>query len=318
MVRLLNEERSKKGGGYGGISVELRDAAKKGDLEAVKVLPSNDAQSRPKARGKMALAYAAENGHAKVVEFLIRSGSPVDERDQRGRTALMHATGKHQSATVAILLAHGASLNVRDTAGWTPLCLALMMKSTDIAVSLIDAGVGCQAVNDKGDHALVIAVWLGNQEVVQTLLDRSVPVDGQTAYKALATAIHWKHLRIVQSLLHSRPDAAREGERHLSLFLKQTLSAEGERHERQRGETKLALMEIAAPPTDAELADLVRILKKHLPESLSWLREHGMDVNPKGREARGAFVKTILREDVSLPARIAQVLQEAMNKPNVP
>lgn len=300
------------------MSAELRDAAKRGDLEAVKVLLGNNIQSRPKARGKTALAYAAENGHAEVVEFLIRSGVPVDERDQRRRTALMHAIGKRQSGTVAILLAHGASMNVRDTAGWTPLYLALMTKSTDIAVSLIDAGAGCQAVDYNGDHALVIAAWLGNQEVVQTLLDSSDPVDGQTAYKALSTAIHWRHLRIVQSLLQSRPDAVREGGRHLSRWLEQTLSAEGQRHERQRGETRLALMEIAAPPTDAELADLVRSLKKHLPESLSWLREHGMDVNPKGREAREAFVKTMLREDVSLPARIAQVVQEAMNKPNVP
>ena len=226
----------------------------------------------------------------------------------------MHAVEKRQAGTVAALLAHGASVNVRDTAGWTPLYLALMKKSNDIALSLINAGADCQTINDKGDHAVVIAAWLGNQEVVQTVLDKGIPVDGQTAYKALATAIQGKHLRIVQSLLRHRPDAVREDGRHLSRWLEQTLSAEGERQERQQHEMRLALMEIVAPPTDAELTKIVLSLKRQFPATLVWLSEHGLDVNPKSREAREAFVKTMLRENVSLPARIAQVVQEAMNK----
>lgn len=193
-----------------------------------------------------------------------------------------------------------------------------MKKSTDIALLLIHAGADCQIINDKGDHALVIAAWLGNREIVQTLLDRGVPMDGQTARRVLATAINGQHLRIVQSVLLSRPDAAREGGRNLSRWLKQTLSAEGEEYEMQRQEMRLALMEIVAPPTDAELAKTVRSLKRDYPETLAWLSEHAMDVNPKGREAREAFVKTVLRENASLPMRIAQVVQKAMTEPDKP
>ncbi len=300
------------------MSTELREAAKKGDLNAVQFLLGKDVQSGLKSGGKTALSYAAENGHTDVVAFLIQSSSPVDERDRRGRTALMHAIEKRRASVVASLLAHGASANITDSAGWTPLYQALMKKSTNIALALIDAGADCQAINDKGDHALVIAAWLGNRDIVQTLLDRGVPIDGQAAYQALATAINGQHLRIVQALLRSRPDAAREGGRHLSRWLKQTLSAEGQEYEMQRQEMRLGLMEIVALPTDAELAKTVRSLKRDYPETLVWLSEHGVDVNPKGREAREAFVKTVLRENASLPTRIAQAVQRAMTEPDLP
>jgi ankyrin repeat protein len=103
----------------------LIDAAKGGDLEAVKDLLHRgaevDAQSE---KGKTALHYAAANGHVEVVKLLLANGAQVDARDHEWRTPLMLAAIYGCNHTVQALLSAGADTHARTLAGNSALVYA--------------------------------------------------------------------------------------------------------------------------------------------------------------------------------------------------
>ena len=61
-----------------------------------------------------AMYAAARNGHAEVVEYLLRQGAAVDAKGVFGATALHWAAFNGHRSTVELLLARGARLDLRD------------------------------------------------------------------------------------------------------------------------------------------------------------------------------------------------------------
>jgi ankyrin repeat protein len=61
-----------------------------------------------------AMYAAARNGHAEVVEYLLRHGAVIDAKGVFGATALHWAAFNGHRRTVDLLLARGARLDIRD------------------------------------------------------------------------------------------------------------------------------------------------------------------------------------------------------------
>ena len=82
---------------------DIHEAAKTGKVEALERL-AIDWQNVDKkdGEGKTALAYACENGHEKVVRYLIAKGADLDLLSA-GKTPIKHALAKKQHAVAALL-----------------------------------------------------------------------------------------------------------------------------------------------------------------------------------------------------------------------
>lgn len=65
------------------------------------------------------LHAAAQNGACNAMEWLLRRGAQVNERDAEGNTALIQATISNSKAAVKLLLNYGADIRLRDTTGKT-------------------------------------------------------------------------------------------------------------------------------------------------------------------------------------------------------
>ncbi|MCA1567480.1 MAG: ankyrin repeat domain-containing protein [Acidobacteria bacterium] len=91
-------------------SEQLFDAARKGDVAAVRVLLDRGADVNAKFRyGATALSYAADRGHLEVVKLLIERKADLNVKDTfYGATPIIWAAQKGYEKIVEVLLAGGA------------------------------------------------------------------------------------------------------------------------------------------------------------------------------------------------------------------
>ena len=80
--------------------------------------------------GWTALAMAAYNNHADIVDVLLRQGADTNAKDGDGLTPFQIAAKKGYAKTMEAFLYHGADPNMRDEKGKTPLLLVLTNSST--------------------------------------------------------------------------------------------------------------------------------------------------------------------------------------------
>ena len=118
----------------------LMDAAKSGNVEAVKDLLNRGADLEAKSeKNKTALHYAAANGYVEIVNLLLAQGAAVDARDKDWHTPLMLAAIYGCNRTVQSLVTNGADVSAKTLVGNTamiyaennnhPLALAILKKA---------------------------------------------------------------------------------------------------------------------------------------------------------------------------------------------
>jgi len=86
----------------------IHDGATRGDLQAVKAAIAADpavVDAEKPPNKKTALHYAAQNGHAEVVAFLLDKGADVNRPNIAGEAPLHYAVGLPDPAVVNLLLA---------------------------------------------------------------------------------------------------------------------------------------------------------------------------------------------------------------------
>ena len=94
----------------------LLDAAKKGNIEAVKQAIDDGADLNTKGRyGATPLQDAAFRGHQEIVELLIVEGANV--KSENGVTPLHTAALNGHKEVVELLIAAGADVNAKDGIG---------------------------------------------------------------------------------------------------------------------------------------------------------------------------------------------------------
>ena len=113
-------------------------AAYKGKLPFVKRLV--EAGADVNLYGWPPLIYASFNGHAAVVDYLLKKGAEVNATTANGSTALLFAARFGHLEVVELLLQNNADPNLANERGATAIDWALKTENTDIADLLRKAG----------------------------------------------------------------------------------------------------------------------------------------------------------------------------------
>lgn len=150
-------------------------------------------------RGYSLLMIAAREGHAQIVEYLLREKAQINTRNQMGETALMLAAFKGHLPLVQVLHKAGADLK---SSGWTALHYAAYEGHVAVCRYLLEHEVDVDARAPNGSTPLMLAARQGHQEAVKLLLwehadPKLVNQDGATA---LAWALKNKHLEVAKLL----------------------------------------------------------------------------------------------------------------------
>lgn len=167
----------------------LRDAAVKGDAQAVKLLLDRGADVNAKdSDGRTALTEAAFYGHAEVVKVLLAGGADIFAKKNDGQTVtamaaghkdiaemidremrLLEIAGKGDNKTLKEYLDKGVYVNVKDPAGRTPLIEATWYNHPETVKLLLDKGADPNAKKTDGVTPLAIAAGKGYNDIADML-----------------------------------------------------------------------------------------------------------------------------------------------------
>ncbi|MBN2891701.1 MAG: ankyrin repeat domain-containing protein [Bacteroidales bacterium] len=150
----------------------LKEAARKGNLPAVKILleagiPTEDETSNDETP----LMKAAYYGKLDVVNFLLEKGANIKAKDYRGNTALLHAAWSGHTNVVAELLKKGAKVNEKNKLNWNALMQACIEGHYGTAKLLLEKGSPTDEIDmEKGATALTLAKVSRSQKLIDLLV----------------------------------------------------------------------------------------------------------------------------------------------------
>jgi hypothetical protein len=198
--------------------IDLIDAARSGDLAGARELLKIGTNPNRVVSAGSAIAHAAGEGHAAMIELLLESGADIEGGDglsplacaarkghddvvrlliERGAdiegdtggpgTALFQASSEGHLSTVTLLLELGAAINAKTEKRATPLLIATSAGHLDVVAQLILAGADLDCTDRSGDTALHHAAYKGSGAIVEALVkagaNRAVTDKyGDTAY----------------------------------------------------------------------------------------------------------------------------------------
>jgi hypothetical protein len=183
------------------------DACESGDLARVKELAVAGLDPRGRHadvfydhRRRGALHYAATNGDADIIQYLLDSGCDPNSKDKNGVTPLHLAVST--SGALERLLAAKADPNIAEQSGRNPLHYAAQEASSDSAKILLEHGAKVDSADNLGFTPLHVAAEYGSTDVVEVLIKAGAkPMTKNTHGE---TPLDWaqsrKHPDIVQKL----------------------------------------------------------------------------------------------------------------------
>jgi ankyrin repeat protein len=161
--------------------LSLIDAAKNGDVEAVRALVKRGADvNAPAADGTTALHWASYRDAVETADLLIRAGARVDAANDLGATPLWMASMNGSLAMVRRLLEAGAHPNLSLLLGETPLMIASRSGNPDVVRQLVDKGAKVNTRGPRGQTALMWAVSQQHPDVVTVLLAHGADVHARS------------------------------------------------------------------------------------------------------------------------------------------
>jgi len=131
----------------------LHWAVRANDGETVALLLRSGANAAATNRyGVKPLTLAAINGHAGIIEQLIKAGADPNTATSEGETALLTASRTGSVDAVKALMAHGANVNAREQwLGETALMWAAAENHAAVVRTLVAAGADLNARSDVQD-----------------------------------------------------------------------------------------------------------------------------------------------------------------------
>jgi len=143
-------------------------AAENGHLRVVLFLIKYVSISCVNERGETALALAARHGHLEVATALIKNGAFVDARAADGTTPLFTAVEYNQEEVVAFLIEMRANVNIPDYHRNSILHVAASSGYVELALLLCRAGACANVLNDDNEAPIEVAK---TSEVCRLLLE---------------------------------------------------------------------------------------------------------------------------------------------------
>ncbi len=128
------------------------------------------------------LLKAAKKGDIEEVRLLLEKGADVNSRNMDGWTALMLAAWNGNTETVELLLDEGADVNSKSISGWTALMFAAANGCIKTAKFLIEKGAEVDEKYDNGETALLVAAWNGQIDIIKLLIEKGANVFGIPEY----------------------------------------------------------------------------------------------------------------------------------------
>eukprot|EP00116_Pleurobrachia_bachei_P004026 sb/3464288/ len=145
--------------------------------------------------------YAAQAGHAKIVEYLSEESAEVNAKNQYGWTPMDCAAAHGQTKCLIALLDSGAMVDPTDRAKTTPLHLAARNGHVDSVLYLMDNGANVRLTDDDGNNALELAIINSNKDVAETII-------GHKKWYASLENRHKDSDTPVKKLIRMMPDVA--------------------------------------------------------------------------------------------------------------
>lgn len=152
----------------------LMTAARLGHRELVELLIARKAAVvRRSPKGDTALMFASLKGHVGIAELLLEHGAQVNHD---GWTPLHYAAFEGRAEVIKFLLGKGAEIDARAPNGYTALMLAARGGHLEAARQLLYADPDLSAKGQDGETALAIAKGRKAEELVK-LLQRAGAVE---------------------------------------------------------------------------------------------------------------------------------------------
>ncbi len=122
-------------------------------------------------KNKTPLHFAAYNGHAEVLELLLKDGANVDERNANNSTPLHFAAQEGHVKAVELLLKHNADTSLQSdvNGGYTALHFAADEGHVEVVELLIEKGANIDARNNDGYKPIHLAAKEDHIEIVELL-----------------------------------------------------------------------------------------------------------------------------------------------------
>ncbi|XP_033631150.1 transient receptor potential cation channel subfamily A member 1-like [Asterias rubens] len=168
-------------------------------------LSTNDILEDTDNEGNSLLHAAAKNGHAKLVEFLLRNGASVDVQKNSGQTPLHLAAVMGFVDMAAMMIEYEATIEYQDDELMTPLHKASMFNRLPMVKLLLENGAKINAVGKDGFTPLLLACWKGHADVVRELVAQKADITIKD--HQLKTCLHWcvemGHCELVDIIIES-------------------------------------------------------------------------------------------------------------------
>ena len=150
--------------------ISIHDAAKAGDIEAVRQHLADGVDVNAKQKdGFTPLHLAAFADRMEVVDLLIKNGANVNATDNAGGTPLHPATVAGHKETVELLITNGADVNVKDKHDITSLHFSSTQGHKEIVKLLIAKGADVNAKSHNGETPLGWAIRANHLEISDLL-----------------------------------------------------------------------------------------------------------------------------------------------------
>lgn len=145
-------------------------AVKAGSLMKARILADRGADvDTVSSRKQRPVHYAAFEGRAEILAWLISKGADVNRPDEDGMSPLHFAAFSGSGEAVSVLVRKGADVNAVNGNGSTPLHLAAFTDSPDAVRVLLAAGADRNAKDSSGRTPMDHAVILKNSHVLPLL-----------------------------------------------------------------------------------------------------------------------------------------------------
>ena len=156
-------------------------AAQNGHADVVETLlrAGVDTETTRGDSGETVLMIAARAGHVGVLQRLIAYDADVNATDSvRNQTALMWAAAERHRAAVQLLAEAGADIEARSSISMTPLMFAIRAGDIDVTREMLEQGADLNVTPPDGTTTLVLAIINAHWELAAFLLDQGADPNG--------------------------------------------------------------------------------------------------------------------------------------------